>query len=176
MSRRDPVDGAWYDDRVRALSPFAVAVVVAAVVGVVGCDDCRAVETRALDLDCQGVAFRGEIHLDTADTWRSFLRDRCIPTAEAARIDALVAEVDFAVDAVVVASGARLSTTRCLQTREAESVDACVDGLRIVFDDVEIGPEDCDGTNWTVALLVPRGELRAALAANEDDITSVDSF
>ena len=150
-----------------------VALVVVVGVGAAGCDDCRSVEPRILALECEvAESFRGELHLDSAATWRSFLSDRCLPTSDVAAIDGFVGQVDFAVDAVIVARGPRLSTTRCLVSREVESLDTCTDGLRIVFDDEELGPEACTTTpDWTVAVVVPRGELRAALA---DDVSTVD--
>ena len=174
VSGRDRVHDAWYDLSVRVVLSLVVAVVVNVAAG---CDDCRAVEPRSLDFECDGAAsFRGELHLDSAGTWRAFLSDSCLPTAVDARIDELVAAVDFNVDAVFVARGARLSTTRCLVAREAESIAACTDGLRIIFDDEEIGPDNCPGGDWTVALLVPRADVRSALAANEDTVVGDQTF
>ena len=136
-----------------------------AVLGFGGCADCRPADVQPLLVACDGSAFRGELHLDTAATFRSFLRDRCIPQASDAEIDAFVGQVDFTVDAVFVAAGARAGVSRCIAEREAESVEVCNDGLRISFADVTTADATCGG-DWTVAFAMPRSELRAALASS----------
>lgn len=129
----------------------------------VGCVDCRPVQPRDLGIDCAALAaFRGEIHLDSADTWRSFLSDRCLTESSAADIDAVVDAVDFAVEAVFVARGVRSGIARCLESRKVESVDACGDGLKVIFEDQESGDVVCPG-DWTIAFALPRAELRSAL-------------
>jgi hypothetical protein len=129
----------------------------------VSCFDCRPVETRPLALDCAAAAtFRGELHLDSAETFRSFLSDRCLTEATATEIDAVVAGVDFTTEAVFVARGARGSIARCLESRVTESVDVCGDGLKVIFEDEESGDDVCPG-DWTIAFALQRADLRAAL-------------
>jgi len=141
---------------------FAVLSLLSATLAV-GCFDCRPIETRALALECSGAAtFRGELHLDSPDTFRSFLSDRCLTDATATEIDAVVASVDFTTEAVFVARGARGSIARCLESRAAESVDVCGDGLKVVFEDEESGDDVCPG-DWTVAFALQRADLRAAI-------------
>ncbi len=127
----------------------------------VGCFDCRPVERRDLALQCSASAsFRGELHLDSAATFRSFLADRCLPDADASVIDNAVAAVDFTTEVVFIAKGQRSSISRCIEGRAVESADACTDGLRIVFDDQESGIGACPG-DWTVAFAMPRADMRA---------------
>lgn len=152
----------WYDVGVRF---FVVFVVVAAA----ACTPCRRIETKPIELDCEGgAAFTGELHFDSADSYRSFLTDRCLPTSNSSEVEDLVDAVDFTVDAVFVARGARAGSLRCIEERATESVDVCDDGLHVVFDDVESGDASCGGS-WTVAFALPREELRAAI---DDDQTS----
>ncbi len=127
------------------------------------CSPCRAIETRALPLDCTaGAPFAGERHFDRQETFTTFLEQECGIAAGAA--SELVATVDFNVDAVVVARGDRFINNRCLDERRAESVEVCEAGLRITFDDVESASSTCEGLQWTVAVVVGRADLRAALA------------
>ncbi len=143
----------------------------------VGCDNCRRIETRALDFECAATAsFRGELHLDSEATWRSFLTDRCLPDAAAAEIDAHVKSVDFDVDAVVAARGERLSNGRCIARRAPESVDVCSEGLRVIFDDVETSVETCVASSWTVILVVARSDLRDAITENVAAVDDGASF
>ncbi len=142
------------------------AFLVFTLVLVVACSPCRRIETTPVEIDCTANSdFVGELHFDTAGSYRSFLSDRCLTDAAPAEIDALVAAVDFTQQAVFVARGVRQGISRCIQTREAENVDVCDDGLRVVFLDEESRDETCGGL-WTVALVLPREELRAAI---EDD-------
>jgi hypothetical protein len=146
---------------VRAFLFLVAAIGVGALAS--ACLDCRPVETRDLGIDCSGSStFRGELHLDSAETWRTFLTDRCL-TDDGADIDAAVAAVDFSTEAVFVARGARSSVSRCIVGRAVETVDACGDGLKIVFADDENGDAVCPG-DWTVAFTLPREDLRSALA------------
>jgi hypothetical protein len=138
-----------------------------AVAGAAACLDCRPVETRDLAIECSPIAsFRGELHFDSPDTWRSFLTDRCLFDATDAEIDAAVAAVDFSTEAVFIARGARAGVSRCLVARGVESVDVCGDGLRVIFEDDESGDQACPG-DWTVTFAIPRDELRAALDADD---------
>jgi hypothetical protein len=144
-----------------------VAIAIAAAAVLVGCFDCRPVTTRDLALECSAAsAFRGELHFDSADTWRSFLTDRCLFDATGAEIDAAVAAVDFSREAVFVARGARAGVARCLEARGVESVEACGDGLRILFEDSESGDANCPG-DWTVVFAIGRADLRSALDADD---------
>jgi hypothetical protein len=144
-----------------------VAIAIAAAAVLVGCFDCRPVTTRDLALECSAAsAFRGELHFDSADTWRSFLTDRCLFDATGAEIDAAVAAVDFSREAVFVARGARAGVARCLKARGVESVEACGDGLRILFEDSESGDANCPG-DWTVVFAIGRADLRSALDADD---------
>jgi len=144
------------------------ALAAAAVLG--GCFDCRPVTTRDLALECSAAStFRGELHFDSADTWRSFLTDRCLFDATPEQIDAAVGAVDFSREAVFIARGARGGAARCLEARGVETVDACGDGLRIVFADDESGDAlNCPG-DWTVTFALSRADLRSALDADDDD-------
>lgn len=138
---------------------------VLAVLPVVGaaCLPCHPVTTTPIALDCDaGAAFTGELHFDSAASFRSFLNDRCLLESSNEAIEAIVADVDFGVDAVFVARGPRDSAGRCITERGAESVNVCDDGLRVVFDDVESSDAACGGS-WTVAFKLPRDEMRAAL-------------
>ena len=138
-------------------------------VAVVGCAPCRRIETTPVEINCgEDVDFEGEIHLDTAASWRSFLTDRCLRDGREAEIDALVGGVDFTTSAVFVARGLRQGQSRCIEVREAESVDVCDDGLRVVFRDEESGQVNCAG-HWTVAFVLPREELRAAIEDGDGD-------
>ncbi len=148
----------------------AVAAVVAAT-AVGGCVDCRPVTTRDLGLECSaGSTFRGELHFDSAETWRSFLTDRCLFDASTEQVDAAVAAVDFSREAAFVARGPRAGVARCLEGRAVETVDACGDGLRILFDDTQTGNVVCPG-DWTIALALSRADLRSAL----DDADNADA-
>jgi hypothetical protein len=148
-----------------ALVVSVVVVVVATVVG--GCFDCRPVTTRDLGLECSAAStFRGELHFDSAETWRSFLTDRGLFDASAEQVDAAVAAVDFSREAAFVARGARAGVARCLEVRAVETVDACGDGLRILFDDTQTGSVECPG-DWTISLALSRADLRSALDADD---------
>ena len=150
---------------------FLVALAVLVAAGLLSCAPCRSVEARALDFACAPNAFTGEIHLDSGAVFESFLGDRCLPDATPEEILEIVAvaAVDFQRDAVLVSSGLRSGLGRCVATRKADSVAVCSDGLRIIFDDTlaDIDEAACSGT-WTVAVVLPRTELRAALQAHED--------
>lgn len=146
----------------------ALVVIAISAAGVLGaCFDCRPVTTRDLALECSPAStFRGELHFDSAETWRSFLTDRCLFDADPSQIDAAVAAVDFSREAVFVARGARAGVARCLEARGAETVDACGDGLRVLFDDDESGETICPG-DWTVTFALSRADLRSALDADD---------
>lgn len=148
----------------------ALVVTVACVAAVLGgCFDCRPVTTRDLGLACSAAStFRGELHFDSAETWRSFLTDRCLLDATPAEVDAAVAAVDFTREGVFLARGLRAGVARCLEARAVETVDACGDGLRVVFADDESGDTNCPG-DWTVAFALDRADLRSALDADAAD-------
>lgn len=131
--------------------------------GLSACSPCRAIETRVLPLECPtGAPFDGERHFDRAETFTTFLGQECGIATDAAA--AFVSEVDFNIDAVVVARGERFANNRCLEERTAESVEVCEAGLRITFADIESASATCEGLQWTVAVVVGRADLRAALA------------
>jgi hypothetical protein len=143
-----------------------VSVVISAAMSS-SCLDCRPTAARTLAVDCvTDASWRGELHLDSAATWRSFLVDRCLVGEPPEVIDEWVRAVDFTQEAVVVAKGARGSVSRCLEAREVETVDVCDSGVRVLFEDVESGEQVCPG-DWTVAFALPRDDLRSALLANE---------
>lgn len=158
----DAAPAAWYDPGVGRLLASVLVVGLSAV----ACFDCRPVQTRDLGVSCSPAAsFRGELHFDSADTWRTFLTDRCLFDATDTEVDAAVAAVDFTSEAVFIARGARASVSRCLVVRNVESVDVCSDGLKIIFDDDESGDQACPG-DWTISFALPREQLRAALDAD----------
>ncbi len=144
-----------------------VVIAVSAAVVFGGCFDCRPVTTRDLALACSAAStFRGELHFDSAETWRSFLTDRCLFGDDAAGIEDAVAAVDFSREAVFIARGARAGVARCLEARGVESVDACGDGLRVLFVDDESGDANCPG-DWMVSFALSRADLRSALDADD---------
>ncbi len=148
------------------------ALVVGATSG--ACQPCRAVDAKPIDLECAAAStFIGELHFTDPATFRSFLTDRCLGAGSADAADAIVGSVDFASDAVVVARGARAGAARCIERRSVDGVASCTDGLRVVFDDQVSNEPACGGT-WTVALSLPRSELRAALG--EDADTTAERF
>ena len=151
--------------------PLAAALVVATATC---CTPCRRVDTTRIELECSANAdFVGELHLDTAGSYRSFLSDRCLPDGRDAEIDAFVDAIDFNSQAVFVARNLRGGQARCIEVRQAESVDVCDDGLRVVFRDDESGDATCAG-HWTVAFALARGELRAAI--DDDDADQLQEF
>ncbi len=153
-----------YDVCVRFFAVALVSVLVFVVVSVSACAPCRRIETTPLALDCdQAGQFSGELHFDSADSFRSFLTDRCLPDADASEVEDFVGAVDFSTDAVFVARGFRAGTGRCIVSRATESVDVCDSGLQLVFDDEESADASCGG-QWTVAFSLSRDDLRAALA------------
>ena len=161
FSSRAALSSVCYDGDVRSIVVASSVVAVASI----ACTPCHTVETTPLAVECeQGANFTGELHFDSAATFRSFLSDRCLPTSGSEAVDDVVNSVDFTTEAVVVARGARAGTGRCIEERGTESVDVCEDGLRVVFDDVESGDVNSCGGQWTVAFSLPRSELRTALA------------
>jgi hypothetical protein len=136
----------------------------------IGCQSCRPLAVRPLALACSSSStFLGELHFTDADSFRSFLIDRCLGAANAERVveaDAVVAAVDFGVDAVIVARGGRAGVGRCVEERAVVEASVCDDGVRIAFDDTVTNANPCPG-NWTVALVLPRDELRSAVV---DDV------
>ncbi|MBM4281869.1 MAG: hypothetical protein FJ137_14310 [Deltaproteobacteria bacterium] len=147
----------------------AVAAVAAGGAGVVGalgpatgCLSCRTVVAKPLAVECAASStYRGELHFSDADAFRSFLTDRCLLPVDAA--DEVVAAVDFGVDGVFVARGPRFAPGRCVEARAVDEVYVCVGGLRVAFADDVTSTTPCLG-DWTVAVALPRAELRAALA------------
>lgn len=145
----------------------AALFVVAAIAGLSSCGPpCRTIETRPLALECaQTSGFFGELHFDSEATFDTFLRQQCLEGDDAAA-DRVLASVDFTREAVFVARGNHaLDSTRCLESRELDEAQVCATGLKLYFDDVTREPELCPGTRWTVAFLLSREDLRAALDA-----------
>jgi hypothetical protein len=132
-----------------------------------GCLSCRTVAAKPLAVECApSSSFRGELHFTDADAFRSFLTDRCLLSADAAA--GVVDDVDFGVDGVFVARGPRAAPGRCVEHRVVDDVSVCVDGLRVAFADDVTGATPCVG-DWTVAVALPRAELRAALAEESQE-------
>jgi hypothetical protein len=158
--------------------PTLLAALVAALVGLVvlalgtsACRPCRSVEFRALPLTCAPTTPAQELHFDREAPFRTFLTDVCGPGAQPEQIDAIVEQVDFGTEAVFVAIGARLAGQRCVRERAAEEVSACDNGLRVVFaDSVDSDPQVCGGI-WTVAVVLHRDDLRAALVSASREAT-----
>ena len=128
---------------------------------------CREIETRPIALACEtNSAFKGELHLDSAAVYESFLRDQCLPTAEETTLSDRVQDVDFDKDAVFVASRLRFETQRCIEERAVERVEVCEDGLRVTFVDETSTRTVCPGL-WTVAFSLSRDDLRTAIAEDQ---------
>jgi hypothetical protein len=70
--------------------------------------------------------------------------------------------VDFATEAVFVAVNLRGEVGRCLVERELDGVQVCTEGLKLGFIDEATTDVTCGGV-WTVAFVLDRGDLRAAL-------------
>ena len=129
--------------------------------------NCRVVDVRPLDLTCGEVALEGEIHFDSAAAFETFLTDQCIPEADDVEVASIVDGVDFSRDAVWV--GVRrnaIDESRCIENRQLEATEVCDNGLRVSFVDVlrDDAGDVCTG-RWTVAFVIPRDELLAALDA-----------
>ena len=133
---------------------------------------CRTVSVSELDFECEPLApFRGEAHFDSAATLETFLVQDCL-AAEGAEEEAaaILAQVDFGTDAVMVVSGDAVldNGARCILQRRLGACEVCDDGLKVSFDDVETdGAAGCAQSRWTVAFALPREDLRAALAAGD---------
>ena len=124
---------------------------------------CRSVAVQAIDVECEtGSVWEGELHLDDAAVFESWLSQECLPSSSPEQVGALVDSVDFLNDAVFVAAGRRMVQSRCIESREAADVAVCDDGLRVSFDDKLSGSVDCLG-RWTVVFALAREDLRAAL-------------
>ncbi len=127
------------------------------------CSSCRFVAHKTLPLDCAvASSFRSELHFFEADTFRSFLTDRCLGVDAAETADRLVRQVDFAVDAVLVARNTRAATQRCIEQRDVGGVEVCDDGVRVYFEDSVTAEDVCPG-DWTVAIALSRNDLKVAL-------------
>lgn len=128
---------------------------------------CRTIETRPLELTCaQTSNFAGELHFDSEETFDTFLRQQCLADDEDALADQLIASVDFSSEAVFVARGRHaIDSTRCLESRELDEAQVCETGLKLYFADKTREVETCPGTRWTVAFILAREDLRAALDA-----------
>lgn len=143
----------------------AVAACVGGVTNVASCGPaCRPIEFSLIDLECENNAqFRGELHLDSRAVYDTFLRDQCIASATEGQIEALRDDVDFARDAVFVASRARDEQLRCIVERAVEDVEVCDTGLRVTFVDKTSTDPVCPG-RWTTAFSLSRDDLRTAIA------------
>ncbi len=155
-------------NRSRRLSLGVVALCAGAFVASCGAP-CRGVETRALALECAATsAFSGELHFDSEETFDTFLRQQCLDAGDDALADQLLAGIDFRTEAVFVVRGRHaIDSSRCLASREVARAEVCSTGLKLYFED-ELQPvETCPATRWTVALVLDREDLRAALDAAE---------
>lgn len=155
--------------RVRALMAMVALPLAAALAAVApACGrPCRQVTTTPVELECEpGAVFTGELHLDDAAVFESFLALECIPSASPDQVAAIVGSVDFLQDVVFVAVGTRAMQSRCIESRAAASVSACDDGLRVAFNDHLTGEPACVGL-WTVAFALAREDMRAALGTDE---------
>ena len=138
-----------------------LAVPVLAVLAACG-TPCRAVQVKPLPLTCAGSAPSGEIHFDDAATFQTFLDGQCLPDSDVSARRAVVNGVDFTKNAVFVAVGQRAQTARCISDRQEDGVEVCDDGLRVGFADRITDTTPCGGS-WTVAFIIDRADLRAAL-------------
>lgn len=130
-----------------------------------GCaEPCRAVPVRPLAIPCTSAnSFSGELHFDSAATFDAFLRDVCELTDDEEMVG-LLQQVDFAREAVFVSRGPlALGASRCLASREVGEVWVCDGGLKVAFLDVESNEPTCADDRWTVAVVLSRSDLRAAL-------------
>jgi hypothetical protein len=146
--------------------------VTSATVGppLVACLPCHDVAARPLPLDCVSTSsFAGELHFTDDASFLAFLTDRCLGPDAGAAARTLVDGVDFSTEAVVVARGVRKGAARCIEERSVDTVAVCDDGVRIAFDDVITNAEPCAG-DWTIAFVMPRTELRAAVADDDDAV------
>lgn len=155
----------WPPPLVAALTVGCLGAAAATMGG--GCGQpCRAIQVQPLTVECVADAtFDGEIHLDDAAVYQSFLELQCLPGVPATDVAARVAEVDFLTRAVFVAAGARqpeVDVARCIDQRTVDSVAVCDDGLRVAFNDVVSATTPCGG-RWTVAFSLDRADLRAAI-------------
>jgi hypothetical protein len=127
---------------------------------------CRGIDVRELDLACnETLSPLGELHFDSAASFDTFLRQQCLFGADPASIDAIVESVDFTTEAVFVAVNLRAEAGRCLVDRELDGVQVCTEGLKLGFIDEASTDVACGGV-WTVAFVLDRGDLRAALATS----------
>lgn len=149
--------------RVLLAAPLVVAVAAAAACG----PACRDVEIQQIDLRCdEGAPFSGEIHVDSAAAFDTFVGQQCMPELPPEDVDAIVSSVDFDTRAVFVAKGPNAaSELRCIAEREAERAQVCDDGLKVYFRDryAAGGDGDCLGS-WTAAFTMARADLRAVLS------------
>ncbi|MCP4499387.1 MAG: hypothetical protein GY822_05400 [Deltaproteobacteria bacterium] len=131
-------------------------------------DLCRPISTRTLALECGTDVLEGEIHFDAAAPFETFLAQQCMPSASADEVRDLVESVNFAEEAVWLSVRRNaIDDTRCLRSRELNEAQVCESGLKVTFyDEPEVGDELCLG-RWTVAFVLDRGDLRAALDATE---------
>lgn len=127
---------------------------------------CRGIDTRPLELECAATStFTGELHVDSEATFDTFLRQDCLAGNDA-EADRVLASVDFRTEAVFVARGShRVTNERCLESRDLDEAQVCTTGLKLYFLDEERSPEGCPSTQWTVALVLSRDDMRAALEA-----------
>jgi hypothetical protein len=139
---------------------------VAVAAAIAGCGgECRVVETRKVDLTCEANSqFKGEIHLDSAAVYDSFIADQCLPSADDDDVQKRVEKVNFNVDAVFVAGNTKKQNERCIESRDVDRVEVCDDGLRLTFKDTITDATPCPGV-WTTAVKLTRGDLRAAIGS-----------
>jgi hypothetical protein len=139
-----------------------VAVSVATVAGMFlsSCSPCRSIEARPFSLECDtAAALPGELHFDSASSFRNYLLSDCTPNASDAELAAVTDRVDFSRDVVFIAVGSRQLGGRCVAARVVDEAAVCEDGLRMGFRDTE---GDCGG-NWVAGALIGRDDMRQAL-------------
>lgn len=149
--------------------PLLTLVALAAIAGASCGRPCRGIATVPIDLACDGLGtFTGELHFDDRATFETFLAGaQCIPDATDEQRAAIAGSVDFLTNVAFIAVGDRAQLGRCIEAREADAVEVCDDGLRIAFAD-RISDDTACGGKWTIALQVPRAEMRAALQDDDD--------
>lgn len=133
---------------------------------------CRGIETRELAFECAATTgFTGELHFDSEATFDTFLRQQCFAAGDDGDADAILEDIDFTTEAVFVATGPdRLDESRCLVSRELDEAQVCATGLKVYFrDELRRDGTDCPGTRWTVAFVMPREDLRAAIEAGREN-------
>ena len=127
---------------------------------------CRDTTIQPIDLVCEESSdFSGELHVDSAATFDTFVTQQCAPGLDAEAAAAIVESVDFSQSGVFVAKGPNGSSdARCIVEREVERAQVCEDGLKVYFRDRTTNDDPTCTGSWTVAFTLPREDLRAVLA------------